>query len=444
MAANDFTQHASAVGRQAPTGHSLFWRIAAAIIVVFVVLHIAGYWFYGHDRLLQNARTFATGVAARAANLDAVLTEHPELIDVVQSEQLQLEFAPTPTTPKSRHQWPHNEEIVSAVNAELTALGYETNDIHVWFLTGRGGPHLRLALPARRGGFLNVRAEVSHGALRRSSPAAWSMSFLALLLVAALLYTTRRITAPMARFADAAEHLGSTLTADPLPQGKGSREVRRASIAFNAMQARLLALLDERGAMLAGVSHDLRTLCARLRLRIEDMVDGEQRDKAVREIDHMTNILDQALAFTRDEGSEEAFAPIDVSSLLQSVTDELADNDHAVTFTGPTRFVIDGQPLAIARLFRNLVDNAIKYGGAAAVALSDKGVTVADPGRGFTPAQVEDALRPYRRLDAYRPQDTPGTGLGLSIANNICQRHGWQLEFSQVPEGFEVRVGFVD
>ena len=428
----------------AARGHPLFWRIAGAIIVVFAVLHIAGYWMYGHDRLLQNAQTFATSVAARAATLDTVLTEHPELLDALQSQQLQLGYADAPIAPKSRHDWPHTEEIVDAVHTELATLGYDPNDIRVWFTTGRGGPRLWLALPAKRGGFFNVRAEASNTALRRSSPASWSMSFLALLLVAALLYVTRRITAPMGRFADAAEHLGTTLTADPLPEGKGSREVRRASDAFNAMQARLLALLDERAQMLAGVSHDLRTLCTRLHLRIEDMADGEQRDKAVREIDHMTSILDQALAFARDEGSEEAFAAIDVSSLLQSVTDELADKDHEATFTGPDRLIIDAQPLAAARLFRNLVDNAVKYGGAAEVRLSNTGVVIADPGPGFSADDVTEALRPYRRLEAYRPQDTPGSGLGLAIANNICQRHGWRLDFSQVSGGFEVRVSFAD
>ena len=428
--------------KQTHRGYSLFWRIAGAIIVVFVLLHAAGFWFYGHDRLVQNARTFATGVASRTVTLDTVLTEHPELLAALQSEQLTLRYDPTPRVPPRHREWSHNEEIAAAVRAHLAGQGYRPDEIGVWFTTERGRADLHLAMPAGRGGYVNVRAAVSHAVFRPSSPAAWSMSFLALLLVGGLLFVTRRITAPMTRFADAAEHLGTTLTADPLPEGRGSREVQRASAAFNEMQARLLKLLDERAEMLAGVSHDLRTLCARLSLRLEEMADGAQRDKAAREIEHMTNILDQALAFARDESSEEVFAPVDLASLLESLTDELKDDRHDAVFVAEAPVVLDAQPLAIARLFRNLMDNAIKYGGAVHVTLRSDGVVFRDPGEGFAADQIEDALKPYRRLQAYRPQDIPGTGLGLSIAHNVCQRHRWQLTFARGADGFEARVTF--
>ena len=156
----------------------------------------------------------------------------------------------------------------------------------------------------------------------------------------------------------------------------------------------------------------------------------------------MTGILDQALTFARDEHSDEAMESVDLSSLLQSAMSELADRGVDATYSGPEHQAVTAQPVALARLFDNLLDNAVKYGGSVEVELHGHSVVVRDPGTGFDSAQADAAVRPYVRLDSARSQTTPGTGLGLSIANNICRRHGWQLTFAQVPEGFEARVNF--
>ena len=98
--------------------------------------------------------------------------------------------------------------------------------------------------------------------------------------------------------------------------------------------------------------------------------------------------------------------------------------------------------MALNRLFANLIDNALKYGGGCHVTLGTDYVKIVDPGSGFTGADIDDALKPYGRLGRARSQNIPGSGLGLSIVNNICRRHGWQLSFQQSGDGFTVVVGF--
>ena len=194
--------------------------------------------------------------------------------------------------------------------------------------------------------------------------------------------------------------------------------------------------------MLAGISHDLRTLCTRLKLRVESIAVADQRLKAEADIALMTGILDQSLAFARDEHSEEGMGRVDLCSLLQSLVDELVDAEQEIHFDSKGDYVVQGQPLAINRLFTNLIDNAVKYGGDVEVTIIETAVQITDSGEGFPQENLEQALQPYMRLVQARSQMVPGTGLGLTIARNVCNRHGWQLRFEQLRPGFRVSVLF--
>lgn len=252
----------------------------------------------------------------------------------------------------------------------------------------------------------------------------------ALVILFFAIWAAHRVTRPLAHFAEAADRLGVDLRSPPLPE-HGSRELRKAARAFNRMQDRLRRLIDDRTMMLAAISHDLRTVLTRLKLRAEFIDEPQQRGKAVADIDEMLAMLDASLSFARDDTAEESRTSVDLSSLLQSLCDDLADAGGRVAYEGPPRLAYWSQPVAMRRAFANLIGNALKYGGEADVSAagSEGAVTVeiADRGPGIPAAMREQVFAPFFRLEGSRSRETGGNGLGLSVARSIVRRHGGDI-----------------
>ena len=244
-------------------------------------------------------------------------------------------------------------------------------------------------------------------------------------------WVSRRVTRPVRRFSDAADRIGrDVFTAPSLPE-TGSPELRRAARTFNRMQERLRRLVEDRTLMLAAISHDLRTVLTRLRLRTEFIADDAQRSRAEGDVAEMQTMLEAALAFTRNEAVEEAHEPVDLASLAQALCDNASDAGGTARYEGPDRLVLSCPPAAIRRALANLIDNAIAYGGEADVGLSGDAdavrFTVADRGPGIPKSQREAVFEPFRRLEASRSRETGGTGLGLSIARAAVRRCGGDI-----------------
>jgi signal transduction histidine kinase len=187
------------------------------------------------------------------------------------------------------------------------------------------------------------------------------------------------------------------------------------------------------------LSHDLRTMLTRLKLRTDFIEDEPQRQKALADIDEMQAMLDVTLSFARDETTEEARTSVDLSSLLESLCDDLRDSGQQVDYESGDRITARCQPVAIRRMFSNLIGNAVKYGDEAHVtALRDGSnvvITVADRGPGIPPEMWEQVFTPFFRLEGSRSRETGGTGLGLSVARSIVRRHGGDIALSNRPEG---------
>lgn len=243
-------------------------------------------------------------------------------------------------------------------------------------------------------------------------------------------WAAHRMTKPLRQFAGAAEALGLDVRAPPLKE-QGSREMRRATRAFNEMQGRIRRLVDDRTMMLAAISHDLKTALTRLRLRAEFIDDDEQQAKALADLDEMQSMLEATLSFARDDAAEEALTTLDLASMLQSLCTDHADSGHDVTYDGPDRLRLRGRPVALRRVFANLIDNAVRYGGSARVGATDDGnlvsITVADRGPGIPQDRREEVFRPFYRLEGSRNRETGGTGLGLAVARSIVHRHGGEI-----------------
>jgi signal transduction histidine kinase len=185
--------------------------------------------------------------------------------------------------------------------------------------------------------------------------------------------------------------------------------------------------------MLAAISHDLRTMLTRFRLRAEYIDDDEQRAKALADLAEMQAMLDATLSFARDDASAEARTAVDLSSLIQTLCDDLADAGQPVYYDGIHRVTIACRPSALGRALANLIDNAVKYGGEAKVDLSggddEVVILIADRGPGIPEDEREKVFAPFYRMEESRSRETGGTGLGLALARDIVRGHGGDITF---------------
>lgn len=248
-------------------------------------------------------------------------------------------------------------------------------------------------------------------------------------------FTTR----PLRRFAAAADRLGIDMRAPSLDES-GPREVRLAASAFNKMQRRLKAFVEDRTRMLAAISHDLRTPLTRIRLRAEFIDDETVREKMLADLSEMESMIGATLAFARDEEGQEPIEPLDLSTLMDRLASDWHEAGMPVDFTRPhTALPVMGRRTALRRAIGNLVDNAVKYGGRAEIrAMREEDsvvIVIEDVGPGIPEAEFENVFRPFYRLEGSRSRDTGGTGLGLSVANDIFRAHGGEIRLENLPRG---------
>jgi signal transduction histidine kinase len=239
----------------------------------------------------------------------------------------------------------------------------------------------------------------------------------------------RRLAAPIKVFADAAERLGRDPTAPPLAL-KGPSEIGVAARAFNGMQERLRRYVEDRTAMVGAIAHDLRTPLTRLRFRIENLPDdqAEQKAKIESDLDQMEQMIAATLAFVRDASRPGERTPLELSSLLESLCDEMAETGAKTELVEGEKVVLEGDPMALRRLFSNLLENAVKFGGRARARIAREGgnavVEIDDDGPGIPPADAEKVFEPFYRREPSRNRQTGGIGLGLAVVRSIARGHG--------------------
>jgi signal transduction histidine kinase len=218
-------------------------------------------------------------------------------------------------------------------------------------------------------------------------------------------FFSRGLAKPMTQFAAAAERFGRDPRAPPMA-AKGSSEITQAAAAFNEMQDRLRRYVEDRTSMVAAIAHDLRTPLTRLRFRVE-------------------------------AAPEEAQAKM--SSLLESVVDDMAETGADVSVEKVEKVVIDADSLALRRLITNLIENAIKYGARARCSLSVHDrlaeIDIEDDGPGVPAPELNRVFDPFYRREPSRNRQTGGIGLGLSVARSIARAHGGDVALQNRPQG---------
>jgi signal transduction histidine kinase len=265
-----------------------------------------------------------------------------------------------------------------------------------------------------------------------------SLGVLLAAVIVLSLVAVRWTTRPLNALADAAEELGRNIERPPLEE-TGPIEVARAARAFNTMQSRLTAYIRERTALLAAMSHDLKTPITRLRLRTELLADPDLRVKFTRDLEEMEALVKATLDFLRGFEGGEAWKPVDMMALLESLQADLSEMGGQVSIQGRSLKPYPGKPAALKRCLANLLENAIKYGKCATVKVDDDDgrleIRIQDEGPGIPASDIDRVFEPYYRLDASRSRDTGGTGLGLAIARSIAAAHGGELTLENRREG---------
>jgi signal transduction histidine kinase len=263
-------------------------------------------------------------------------------------------------------------------------------------------------------------------------------AMLFLLVFGAAWWIARRLARPLRDLTRAAEGFEGRGPADPVTP-RGPSDLRRAVEAFNAMNRRTLALLDEKDRMLGAIGHDLRTPLASLRIRAENMGPEEERERLAATVDEMAATLEDILTLARTGRAREPVRRVDLAALADAVVEEYRELGRPAEFLASARAVLAVQPDLLRRALRNLVDNAIEYGGGASVAVEERPgeieLRVEDGGPGIPEDRLAEVLEPFRRLESSRNRESGGAGLGLAIAQAVAQAHGGLLELANRPEG---------
>jgi signal transduction histidine kinase len=285
------------------------------------------------------------------------------------------------------------------------------------------GEHFQVHLRLRDGAPLTIDVRPLAGIpLSPWLPAVMLMQLLVLAICCWL--AVRLATRPLLQLAEAANALGPDMKVPRLSEN-GPTEVATAAKAFNAMQDRIAIYMAERIQILAAISHDLQTPITRMRLRIDVMDDQIQHTKLHQDLHEMENLVKEGVAYARTlHGAVEAPCRINPDALLDSIVCDYVDADQSVLLVGSIGGALVTRPQALRRILGNLIDNALRYAGAAEldVEVLQNGqirISVLDRGPGVPEDALEAIFEPFYRLEVSRNRHTGGTGLGLAIARQL-------------------------
>lgn len=271
----------------------------------------------------------------------------------------------------------------------------------------------------------------------------WMVGTSLILLMIAIPFLRNQVK-PITALAEAAENFGKGRNVEFRP--RGAEEVRRAGYAFIQMRERIERQMEQRTAMLSGVSHDLRTILTRFRLQLALSGAKADREALTKDIDDMQHMLQGYLDFARGEAEEDP-GRFDIQAYFERAADEAALRNRKLETSLVGDPEIHVRPNAFDRLLTNVIGNAMRYARKVKVeAMHRSGwltVIVEDDGPGIPVDRREDVFKPFVRLDQARNLDDSGTGLGLSIARDIARSHGGDITLGDSDMGglrLQVRV----
>ena len=448
---------------------SLFGQTLLVLLAGLIASHLVGSWIYSMDRGQIVRAVGGVVIAQRITNLTRLVQDAPDdwharIVAASSDETFNVALAAVPPqTPMTDGDAPAAEALRQLLAEQLSADGSVAPLVSVSqprgmmvglaqrmmdrnpLMHGFGGMgplagfrEMQVAVPIKDGQWLIFATVLPESGGAFSLRFLVSMGIMALITLVVAIWVVRRVTAPLTALSLAARRLGEDIDAPPMPE-TGTVETRQAAHAFNAMQSRLRRMIEDRSQMLAAISHDFRTPLTLLRLRVENVDDPIEREKMLSTIADLDAMVAATLAFASDGARQAPRRPTDLTALLASIVDDLADGGLAVRMEDAPPVVYDCDPASLKRALTNLIDNAVKYGGSATVAIGSttQGVeiTIDDTGPGIPEAELSHVFEPLYRLENSRSRETGGMGLGLAITLSIIRAHGGQLTLSNRPQG---------
>ena len=442
---------------------SLFGQTLVVLLAGLLISHLIGAWVYTADREQAVRAVGGMAAAQRIANITQLMSEAPadwrdRLVTAVSDPTFRVTLSTAPLLPSTVAD--QNNAAIAIGNVLAEELKSWAQQIRVR-LPGSDaaapmmpGPHvmmmdggmhvmgswrdLQVSVLLNDGQWLSFATMVP-----KTGPAvSWqfivSMALMGLVVLVVSIWAIGRVTAPLAAFAQAATALGKNLKAEPVRES-GTREVRQATRAFNDMQTRLIRLIEGRTRMLAAISHDLRTPLTLLRLRAESAPECEDREKMLATINEMNGMIGSVLDLARSDASLENRRPMDLTALVESIVDDLKDAGFPVTMQPSSGVIYECYGAALKRAVTNLIDNAVKYGRTARVAICEVPtllkIIVEDEGPGIPEHELGRVTEPFYRVEESRSRESGGAGLGLAIAGSVIEAHGGELKLANRREG---------
>ena len=289
--------------------------------------------------------------------------------------------------------------------------------------------------------WINVSVQLRDGVLHVSLPQRrlfsssgyifllWMIGVSIVLLAVAMLFMRNQIR-PIRRLAVVAERFGRGLDVPASFKPEGAYEVRQAAKAFLEMQERIKRQIQQRTAMLAGVSHDLRTPLTRMKLQVAMLEQGPDVAALKTDIVDMEKMIDAYLDFARGAGAEAA-ARTDLREMLERIMAAVRRQGAQIELETAGDMFVSLRPVAFERCLSNLIGNARKYAAHIWVAAKNAGghiiITVEDDGPGIPEKMFDEVFKPFVRGEPSRNPSTGGVGLGLPIAQDIIHGHGGRI-----------------
>ena len=428
---------------------SLLWRTVAVVVAALVLSQAMAWWIFDkyvtEPRIALATRQFVSHLKSVSLALQSTTGAQQQAFIKRLAEQEGLRVSTTPPTVPMRHATERprvrlfEDRLREAFgpDAEVLARADDASE----------RPPLTVRL---RAGDRTYWIGFSRGRLERDPVTAvlmWSAASLAIAILATFLLVWS-LNRPLGELARAARKLGQGEDPQPVAEA-GPAEIRELARAFNQMKDDLRKNDRDRATFLAGISHDLRTPLARLRLDVEMLegrVEPEVQGGMVQDLADMNAIIDQFIDFARTEAAEPV-APVNLSALAGACAERAARAGAQVRCELADVPPLMLRPLALQRLVENLVGNAVRHAGGEVLLRTANGggavtLSVLDRGPGIPGDMAERLMQPFTRLDAAR-SGSSGAGLGLAIANRIAALHGSRLQLEPRPGGgLEARVAF--
>lgn len=429
-------------------------RLMAIVLLSLLAVWILGVgWFYV---MQEPKRHLLLPLPKQAAAIVELLEatdpqQRGAILAAVNSDTLTVTLSATPPTvsPNGRRltgvEWLVGHRVETFGDREVIALldrpsAEDRRELRLGPFVRYADNGLRMAVSLKSGGYavFETRGEFARR-LFGFPPGFWMGALGSLIGITAILAVAREAR-PLAELARSVARFRGD-EADPIAmQPRGAPEISKLIAAINEMQARIAALVRSRMMFFGAVSHDLKTYITRLRLRVETIPDDNQRERAVRDLDEMTALIDDALAVARSTAVSSRREPVDLAKLIRADVEERPANLVTLKVARDAVSVhLSGDAIALRRLFANLIDNALRFGKTCQVSMRcERGtavILVDDDGPGIPAEERLAVLEPFYRLETSRSRATGGSGLGLAIAKEIVAAHGGTIAIGASPQG---------